>query len=322
MTAAQSVVRSFVSEHGEAQEEVTCPLCGAADANLLFEGQDLLYGKPGTYRVVRCTACTLMYVNPRPTFASLGAHYPDDYFCYVSADDSAPLLRPIIKSLARGSTLRRIELIEKTIGRITPEMQILDVGCGLNELLYEIKKERGAVGTGVDMKDTMVARSREKLDMPIVHGTLESAHFDTGRFDLVTMIEYLEHELNPSNVLAESRRVLKTGGHVAIEIPFPGGWPARKFKNRWANLDVPRHLVFFDKETLAKAFEAHDFELVSFETFAIPFYVGTSALFALGGHTSMKNTFLTPLLAGMLGAVFLPALPWMHEFAFAVGKAK
>ena len=196
-----------------------------------------------------------MYVNPRPTFASLGAHYPDDYFCYVSADDSAPLLRPIIKSLARGfppfvasSSSRRPS------GASSRRWRILDVGCGLNELLLRDRsKERGAVGTGVDMKDTMVARSREKLGMPIVHGTLESAHFDTGKFDLVTMIEYLEHELNPSNVLAESRRVLKTGGHVAIEIPFPGGWPARKFKNRWANLDVPRHLVFFDKETLVRA---------------------------------------------------------------------
>jgi hypothetical protein len=115
---------------------------------------------------------------------------------------------------------------------------------------------------------------------------------------------------------------LKPGGHLAIEIPFPGGWPARAFKSRWANLDVPRHLVFFDEATLSRALAEHGLELVSFETFAIPFYVGTSVLFWLGGHDMMAHTFITPFLAGLLGAPFLPLLPWMHEFAFAVARAK
>jgi ubiquinone/menaquinone biosynthesis C-methylase UbiE len=321
MASGSTVLRTFVNEHGEEQEEVTCPLCGSADSVLAFEGKDLLYGKPGSYRVVRCNACTLAYVNPRPTFKSLGAHYPDDYFCYVPPDASPALLRPIIVAMARDNTLRRLKLIENVVGRLGPEAQIADIGCGLNDLLFQIKEERGAVGIGVDMKDTMVERIRTKLRMPVFYGTLEAAKFDSSRFDLITMIEYLEHEPNPDTVLTEVRRVLKPGGHLALEIPWPGGWPARAFKNRWANLDVPRHLVFFEKETLAQALAKHDMELVSFETFAIPFYIGTSVLFHLGLHGMMKNTIITPLLAGILGAPFLPALPRLHEFAFAVARA-
>ncbi len=319
--APTRVLRRLTSEHGEAQEEVACPLCDAETSEKRLEAKDLLYGKPGTYSVVRCTACGLSYVTPRPTFESLGAHYPDDYFCYVPPEASPPLIRPIIVSMAKGSTMRRIGMMEKVIGKITPDMQLVDVGCGLNDLLFHIKGERGAVGIGVDMKDTMIARSRDVLQMPIVEGTLASAGFSDGQFDVATMIEYLEHELNPRAVLAEARRVLRTGGHLVIEIPEPTGWPARAFGARWANLDVPRHLVFFDKTTLGRALSELGFELVSYETFTLPFFVGTSVLFWLGRHNAMRNTFSTPFLAGLLGAPFLPALPWIPEFAFAVARA-
>lgn len=309
------------TEHGEVLEDVACPLCGGEESTQVLVGQDLLYGKPGTYPVVRCNQCGLSYVNPRPAFESLGAHYPDDYFCYSPPEASPALIRPIIKSMSRGSTMRRIELIERSIGRLTPETKVLDVGCGLNDLVLRMREERGADGIGVDMKDTMVARSRDLLKVPIVHGTLLDAKFESGSFDVVAMIEYLEHELTPLAVLAETRRVLRTGGHVAIEIPDPTGWPARTFGNRWANLDVPRHLVFFDEKTLGRALAATGFELISYEKFAIPFYVGTSVLFWLGRHNAMRSPLSTPLLAGLLGAPFLPALPWMKEFAFAVARA-
>ena len=41
------------------------------------------YGLPGDYPVVRCQQCEFVYVNPRPTFASLGAHYPDGWVAWA-----------------------------------------------------------------------------------------------------------------------------------------------------------------------------------------------------------------------------------------------
>ncbi len=313
--------RTYVAEWGEEVEEVACPLCGGVQTETVTVGTDLLYGKPGKYPVVRCAGCGLSYVNPRPTFSSLGAHYPDDYFCYVPPEESPKLLRPIITSMARDTSLRRIQLIEKTVGPIQKDMKLLDVGCGLNDLLFRVKEERGAEGIGLDMKDTMVARSRDVLGMPIVEGTLVAAGFEAGRFDIVTMIEYLEHELDPMGALAEARRVTRPGGYLAIEIPEPEGWPARTFGKYWSNLDVPRHVVYFGRKTLEQAFRKSGFELVSYENFGIPFYTGVSVLFALGRHNAMRNTVTTPLLSGVLGAPFLPFLPWMKEFAFAIGRA-
>ena len=53
------VLRAFTSDWGEPQEEVSCLMCGSTDAELVIESNDVLYGKPGRYRVVRCRACAL-----------------------------------------------------------------------------------------------------------------------------------------------------------------------------------------------------------------------------------------------------------------------
>src|SRR5258706_5322691 len=73
--AETHVLSRFTSDYGEALEEVACSLCGGTESNLLYEAGDVLYGRPGSYRVVRCSSCSLAYVNPRPTFTSLAQHY-------------------------------------------------------------------------------------------------------------------------------------------------------------------------------------------------------------------------------------------------------
>jgi ubiquinone/menaquinone biosynthesis C-methylase UbiE len=309
------VLKAFTAEWGEPLEEVACPLCGANDAAPELESSDALYGRAGRYRVVRCRACSLAYTNPRPTFTALAAHYPDDYMCYLAPDTDA-----ISSAVSRNLTQRRLTRLEKQIGRITPQMKIADVGCGLNELLATIKRERGPVGTGIDVKASMIERIEQQLQMPAVLGTLVDARFADGELDLVTMLEYLEHEGKPCGVLAESRRVLKTGGHIAVEIPHMTGLPARWFKTRWFNLDLPRHLVFFDASTLRRAFADNGFELLSYEPFAIPLNIGISVLFSLGGLNLARNK-LAPLVAAGLGVPFLPFQHFLPEFAFAVGRA-
>ena len=47
------VIRRFESDHGEPQEEVACLLCGSAEHTPAFESRDVIYDKPGSYRLVR-----------------------------------------------------------------------------------------------------------------------------------------------------------------------------------------------------------------------------------------------------------------------------
>src|SRR5688572_2520125 len=114
------VIRRFDSEHGEAQEEVACLLCGSADHTPVFDSRDVLYDKPGTYRLVRCNDCSLSYVNPRPRFEALIEHYPDDYFCYAAPEAQPGFFGKMAEANARRLTQKRLHRLEGMIGRIQP----------------------------------------------------------------------------------------------------------------------------------------------------------------------------------------------------------
>jgi SAM-dependent methyltransferase len=315
-------LRTFLSiEHGEEQEDIACPLCGAHQPAPVLIARDLLFARPGGYPLVRCARCDMQYVSPRPTGAALGKHYPDDYFGYSLHEDAPRLIQPFLRAMARSISLRRLGYLEEVTGKLSADAKLLDVGCGVNRLLSCIKEERGCIGTGLDFKPEIVAYVRERLQMPIVQGTLENAGFADGAHDVVLMMEYLEHELDPRGTLVEARRVLRAGGHLALELPYIG-WAGRMFGPNWWNLDIPRHLMFFTPDTLAKMLAQCGFELVSVRPFTLPLYVGMSMVQALGLRHWRKYKDVYPILSTLLALPLVPFTALMPEFMFAVARAK
>ncbi len=310
------------SEHGEMQEEIACPLCDSSSAKTVLMARDLIFARPGRYPLLRCEGCGLEYVNPRPTVEALPRHYPREYFGYGLPEDVPRYFRWFSRAFAYGISMRRLGYLEKVIGRLPTDISMLDVGCGVNHLLYWIKEERGFEGLGLDFNQEIVQYVKDELQMPIVHGTLQTADFRSGQFDLVTMMEYLEHELDPRDALQQARRITRNGGTLALELPYTLGPPARLFRSVWWNLDIPRHLTFFTPQTLGRMLDECGFELVNVKPFTFPFYVGMSLIQALGQRHWIKNRRSFPILSALLGAPFLFFQWLLPEFMFAVARAK
>ncbi|MBN1653727.1 MAG: class I SAM-dependent methyltransferase [Deltaproteobacteria bacterium] len=317
------IIRSFRAlEHGEQQEEIACPLCGSTSDRLILKARDLLFGRPGEYRLAQCLSCNLKYVNPRPTRQALNRHYPDRYY-EISIQDNAPsFIQPFIRAFSDGISKRRVAYLERVIGRIAPETEVLDVGCGTNLLLSYIKRARGCQGLGLDFNRMVVQYVRDQLKMPIVHGTLQTADFQAARFDLVTMMEYLEHEADPRAVLQKARLITRMNGHLALELPDSLGLPARILRSLWWNLDLPRHLVFFTPDTLRRILDECGFELLTVKRFTLPLYIGLSLGQVFGQRHWAKNWRWVPVLSTLLGAPFLPFQIALPEFIFAIARAK
>lgn len=317
------IVRVFESgAHGEQQEEIACPLCGGRDVNQVLLASDLLFAQPGTYPLVRCAACSMEYVNPRPTGSALAKHYPSDYFGYALHEDAPWFMQPFLRATARGISLRRLKYLEATAGRIKPESKLLDVGCGVNRLLECIKEERGCMGTGLDFKPEIVAYVRDRLKMPIIQGSLGEVDLPAAEYEVVWMMEYLEHELDPRKALLEARRITKLGGYLALELPHIETWAGRNFGRFWWNLDIPRHLMFFTPDTLAKMLAQCGYELVSVEPFTLPFYSGFSLVQMAGLRHWRKHKAWYPLLSAIVALPLLPFQALMPEFMFVVARAK
>lgn len=306
----------------EILEEIACPLCGAPSFDPFLRGRDRLFARGGRYHLVRCRQCTLIFQNPRPTPTSLALHYPDAYFCYLPLEDMRSPKRWIAAAALCELTGRAIRLLERCTGRLTPDAQVLDVGCGINHLLRELRRRRGCTGVGVDFKAEVVAYVRDRLQMPVVHGTLPDARFDAGRFDVVFMTEYLEHEPQPLAILREARRVLRPGGHLAIEVPYIGGWPARIFRSCWSQLDLPRHLVFYTPHTLDDALRRTGFRVLQVRRYGAAFSTGASLMNLLGYRWMGRLRTVELLAVAALGLPSLPFTPLLHEFLHVVARAE
>jgi 2-polyprenyl-3-methyl-5-hydroxy-6-metoxy-1,4-benzoquinol methylase len=308
----------FSAEHDETQEWTRCPLCFADDAAVARTAHDRLFGRPGKYHVVGCRRCGMLYTNPRPTFESLGNHYPNEYFCYDAPDSYRGFRGTVLRQAARVILGNRMRGIERAIGRLEPGTRVCDVGCSHGQLLAALKRRRACDVVGVDFNPDMVEYGG-KHGVPIFCGTLEEAAFDAGQFDLVTMTEYLEHEPFPFEVLGECRRVTRPGGHLVIEVPQIDGRGARWFKSYWSQLDLPRHLMFFTPDTLGRMLAANGYEMISVEQ--APGSIGMSVLHVLG-YENMGRMSARDLLATAVATIPLfPFLPFLHEFMFVVARA-
>lgn len=104
-------------------EHVRCDFCGSDDAQLLFEAIDTNYHRPGRFRISRCRACHLVYLDPRPSAQTIGHYDPDrDYGCDQHENDPGSFASHdlLVRLVARGHL--------KTI-------RLGDAGCGDGQFL-------------------------------------------------------------------------------------------------------------------------------------------------------------------------------------------
>ena len=94
--------------------------------------------------------------------------------------------------------------------------RVLDVGCGNGSYTVELAR-RASYVCGLDIQKENLESFREPI--PRVLGAGENLPFPSESFDVVTMIEVLEHTVCDTKVLAECFRVLRPGGQLVLFVP-------------------------------------------------------------------------------------------------------
>jgi SAM-dependent methyltransferase len=92
-----------------------------------------------------------------------------------------------------------------------------------------------------------------------VAGDLGSPELEREGFDVVTMLQSLEHVHGPLEALRQARKLLAPGGRLYVWVPNIEGLPFRWFGPGWFGLDLPRHLVHFSPPTLKRMVAAAGF---------------------------------------------------------------
>ena len=230
-----------------------CPLCGATDAPVRYDLRDAS-GPEAIPGVVRCCGACGMWFKVVTAADGLPTAYVGEH-----GDD------PLAATYLHGEAARAV--FRDALGGL-PERRagarLLDIGAAQGTLLEEAARF-GFVAEGVDHNPDNVRDARAK-GLAVRLGKAEELA-DEAAFDVVTMMDLIEHVTAPARLLAAAHRALVPGGTLVVYTPdhlamtvrlarllhrFGVGYPVAEIFGR-------NHVCFFDHRTLRGILERAGF---------------------------------------------------------------
>lgn len=222
--------------------EIPCPVCDGAPYCVVTRRFD-------DGRVVQCSACGHIYLNPALPDAVLEEIYEG----YHARESEEELLGGVEAFFAdtKGPYQGALRLVEARGG--LAGRRVLEVGCGPGRFLAECRR-RGADVTGVDPSPAAVRLARERFGLEVIPAMFEDAVarslLPNAGYDLVFAFELIEHVRRPADFLRQVNGLLKPGGLVCLSTPnfelFRLMGVAAPVVHQWQE-----HLHFFDHANLA-----------------------------------------------------------------------
>lgn len=198
--------------------------------------------------VVECADCGLAFADPQPSDQELAAIYDEHYyeqFGFVEGPDTSDA------ALARTKKATYDSVLDVAVPELRTSHEgtrrLLDVGCGLGFSLLAAK-ERGFDAVGLDplAPSDPAARPGRR----VIPGTLETFRSDAP-FDLVSMIDVIEHVRDPRESIRLAAELLAPGGVLALATNDSSSAGARLLGPRWTHYHRA-HLWFFTPATLSE----------------------------------------------------------------------
>lgn len=243
----------------EGLQEVNCPICKGNNYEVVY--QDLPLERT-TVKLVKCINCSSVYINPRLTHDKLmfqysDAEYLDNY--YVN------LVKP---------KLRRSRMVCSLYGSLIQKKKkngrILDFGCGAG-LLSSNLITNGFEVTSFDIGETNKKYAKEFSNIS-VQDVLDPAKYQN-YFDVVAMVEVIEHLENPVETLAFVKSLLKDDGIIFITTPNYNSLQRLIQGKNWKAIVPQGHLIYFTERTLRTALKKSGLTLLEFKAYEIFFPV-------------------------------------------------
>ncbi|MBP7828572.1 MAG: class I SAM-dependent methyltransferase [Kiritimatiellae bacterium] len=256
-------------------EASPCPLCAQPRGVEALECRDSR-GVMRSYRY--CAACGGYSLDPLPSPGELAAMYDEAY--YGSGERKLPALLDAVRNLA---LRRRAARVARWLGR---RGRILDVGCGDGRFLAHMQA-LGFEIMGLELPGIALERARKRTGAPLREGPLAPGMFPDRSFDLITIWHVLEHVVDPRELLATCRALLKDDGRLVVEVPNLDSWQSRLGGAGAFNLDPPRHLHQLPPSALDRLVEETGFSVERRETLSLEMGV-------MGAMQTLLNHWLAP----------------------------
>lgn len=138
-----------------------------------------------------------------------------------------------------------------TLVKYIKPKKVLDIGCGMGFFVYAFC-ELGIDAYGIDISEYAISQSPVKERLTRIDITKDKIAIPSNTFDLVTMMQSIEHLPSIDNVLNEIGRILKPNGMVYITAP------SKYSKGAYAD---PTHINIHSRREWERMFRNHNFKV-------------------------------------------------------------
>jgi 2-polyprenyl-3-methyl-5-hydroxy-6-metoxy-1,4-benzoquinol methylase len=238
-------------------------LCAGAQLESVYDLASLSSADAVPGVVMRCAACGMWFKllnDPNGVPKAYTGEYGEDETArtYLLGASARNLFRSALADVRKRSPAAKPRL--------------LDLGSGPGVLLEEALR-MGFAAEGVDHCAANVDAARAK-GLEVRRGAAEDLD-DRAAFDVITMMDIIEHVADPLRMLNAAQRALKPGGELVVYTPnhraavvelakllyrFGVRYPIEELFGR-------NHICFFDDRTLPLALKTAGFEMRLLEQF-------------------------------------------------------
>ena len=226
-------------------ETSDCPVCGSIQTNP--------YGRRKQWPLSKCSNCHSVYRTVFPTGDELQEIYGSNYYdsWNIEADTDA-----FWQMKVRNCTSYLMAIERYAAGQ--EERTLLDVGCA-HGFMLDAAVTRGYAPSGLEISPAGdVARKR---GFNVVTSNLEDDPFPPESFDVVTMIDVIEHLSDPRGAIQSVWKMLKPGGLIFVVTPDIASVAARILRGAWPHY-LPEHLIYYSSSSLKKLFDMTNMNVV------------------------------------------------------------
>lgn len=247
---------------------MSCWVCDSSDLKIAYPGlspdeiettdfriTDKNYGTALT--VSKCQSCGFMFCTEAENVTSFYEEMDDpDYD--EGREERIFQARRLLSSLG----------LENTQGA-----SLLDVGAGVG-ISLQAANEMGYRTVGVEPSRALSQAGRDR-DLDIRTGTLEEVGL-TEKFDVVLLVDVIEHVTNPGELLKQCRQVMKDGGVLLVVTPDISSFASKVLGKNWWHVRVA-HVGYFNRRTFLQLAEREHLQLT--KSFRPTWYFSVGYLF-------------------------------------------
>jgi 2-polyprenyl-3-methyl-5-hydroxy-6-metoxy-1,4-benzoquinol methylase len=244
----------------ELRKRNICDLCGNNNFEVFITIPKL------ERKIVKCKNCGLVFAHPMNS-SFLTFDFEDEeqreqkyHLMRVTAEEEGKFDEDMIN---REEVIRTLHFKNRKeeIERYVKTGKLLDIGCGRGFFLANF------IGSsidyfGIEPRRRISEEAKKRVGKnKIFCGTLNESDLPNSHFDIVTMINLIEHLPFPKETLKEVNRLMKNNGLLLIETPNVESIVPKILGKRWHAFLEYEHHYFFSKDTLSRMLKDTGFRI-------------------------------------------------------------